>query len=236
VATAFVVFIVACGAERAPADAGAPGADGIELPEGDWRIEIDRPERGQGPSVSLVVGASRGSFQWDGRSLLEGMSERHAAKFTPTHEDLVVLWREVTSAGFFALGDGARDPAGLCDSVSYRGSDRATAKCMDASPDAPKLRRIVTAVESIVRRHVPDFDHPTPVRSGVDHCETDADCVVSRPILRCCAACDAPMSRGLEAWHRRLKSRCSDVLCKRPSCPPPPSARCDPYAKVCVQR
>lgn len=236
-ATAAFLIALGCGGEPAT-DAGAPDpGPAITLPEGDWRVEVDRPERGQGPSVSLVVGTTRGSWQWDGRALLVGMSERHAGTFEATEADLTAVWREVRAAGFFDLRDGARDPSGACESVSYRGTDRATAKCVDESPDAEKLRRIVKTVESVVRRHAEDFDHPTPVRSDVDQCETDADCTVAPPILRCCEACEAPMSRGLEAWHHKLRARCEGTApCKRPSCPPPPRARCDSYAKVCVAR
>jgi hypothetical protein len=232
---AALIVLLACGVERSEPDAG-PGEAAIEIPDGDWRIEIDRPDRGGGLSSSLVVGRGRGRYQWDGPSLLVGMSERHAASFEPTKGDFVAVWREVESAGFFDLRDGTRGTSGLCESVSYRGPDRATARCIDESPDAEKLRRIVATVESVVRSHAPDFDHPTPVRSGVDHCDSDADCTVARPILRCCEACEAPMSRGLEAWHGRLRARCEGVACQRPSCPPAPAARCDPYAKVCVAR
>ena len=232
-----LIFLLTCGSPEHARDAGRDAGGAVDLPEGEWRVEIDRPDRGSGPATSLVVGADRGSFHWDGRSLLEGMDERHTGSFEPTVSDLVAVWREVQAAGFFAARDGARDPRGVCDSISYRGPDRATARCIDGSPDAQKLRRIVTTVESVVRRHAADFDHPTPVREGVDHCETDADCTVARPILRCCPACEAPMSRGLEAWHQRLAARCEDRgPCKRAECPPAPGARCDPYSKVCVAR
>jgi hypothetical protein len=228
-----LLLALACGHEPPRHE---PRDGGVTLPAGDWRVEVDRPDRGRGPSVSLVVGAGRGSFQWDGPSFLGGMSERHRASFRPTQADLVAVYGEVRAAGFFDLQGGARDPSGACDSVSWRGPGRATAKCIDQSPDAEKLRRIVSAVVSVVRRHAPDFDRPTPVRSGVDRCETDADCTVARPVLRCCEACEAPMSRGLEAWHRRLRARCEDgPPCPRPTCPPPPAVRCDPYAKVCVE-
>ena len=232
-----LLLLAACGSgEPAPA-AGPDAGSQVALPEGDWRVEIDRPDRGNGPAVSIVVGVGRGSYHWDGRSLVADMTERHTGAFEPTQGDLVAVWREVQAAGFFAARDGARDPRGVCDSVSYRGPDRATARCIDSSPDAAKLRRIVSTVESVARRHAADFDRPTPVRSGVDGCVTDDDCTVARPILRCCETCEAPMSRGLEAWHRRLAARCEGhPPCRRPACPPTPGARCDPYAKVCVAR
>jgi len=233
VAATLMLLAFACGGERRPRDAGTDS--GIELPAGNWRIEIDRPSRGEEPSVALTVGASAGRFQWDGRSLLGGMDERHTGDFVTERSDLVAVWREVTAQGFFDLRDGARDPSGMCESISYRGVDRAVAKCVDHSPDAERLRRIVRTVESVVRRHAQDFDLPTSVTPRMDSCHTDADCVLDSPILRCCPSCPAPMTRALQAWHGRLAARCPNVDCEPPSCTVVAAGvGCDPNSKVCI--
>ena len=109
-----LLLLPACTCEDAAgADAGgraqldaAPAATSI--PDEEWRVEIDRPER-NGPSAAFVVGSAGGSWRWEGRSLLPDMTERHTGTFQPTGHDLHTVWRELERARFFDARDGARD-------------------------------------------------------------------------------------------------------------------------------